>query len=191
MSIEYVGMEELLRRTLRSRADTLHVGGAPAGRAGGTLNRTLAAAASSSQRVLGGSYQSRCGRITTEAHETEEARLVVEVSTTDESVAFVALSWSLVDNDGVANPFRLVSPLAKTRTGWAVSYDLGDVTAVAAISIDAAEAISVSNVDSDDVTATFALGLLGSAMRAWRRVCGEGVVNDDLARVVRAKLADV
>lgn len=187
---EAVELGELVRRTLLARTDSFVVAGPtttivdlPA-----VLRRRMAAAASSGQRVLSGTYESGCGRITTEVVETEDATLQITVRCTDPSVRLIEFTWSDVGENGVGDRHRLVTPLAPVRGGQAVTYDLGSIADAAAIHLAAAEESPLDRLDPAAVSTAFSVRHTGSARRAWVALVDAGVLRPALVDLLRELL---
>lgn len=183
MNPEQIDFEELLRRTLAAAAN--EAGAIPVPPLRRRLHRELAAAAAHGSRVLSGTWTDSTGAVTTEVTETDDGRLRVLISSSDPTILFVRLQWSLVAATGVFRSDILVTPLSSGPIRRA-AYDLGDVEAADAVDVVPAEPASPSEIRPDDVTGAFRrVEQLGSAQRAWTEVADDPRCPPDVAGRVR------
>lgn len=133
------------------------------------IDRSLAAAAGAGTRRLAESYTSSDGTLVTEVVENDEAHLVLAVRSTDPTVLYVGLAWTLVDAAGVDSTVHLVTPLALDRGGASVRYDIGSVADTGTVYLEPAEPVAVTAVDEAAVQAAFAQVQTGLSRRAWVR----------------------
>lgn len=182
-----VELGELIRRTLHERTAALDLPAAPERDTPllHSLRRRMAAAASSGQRVLSGIYESRCGRITTQVLETEDATLQLTVRCVDPSIRLVEFAWTDVGDDGVGERRRIVTPLARSRDGQTVTYDLGSIAEAAAIDLAAAEEFPLARLDPGAVSTARSVRHTGSARRAWTALADSGALTPAVLRLVR------
>ena len=147
--------------------------------------RATAIVPSSGQRVLSGTYESSCGRITTEVTETEDATLQVTVRCTDPSVQLVEFTWTDVGDEGVGDRHRIVTPLARYRDGHIVTYDLGSIADADAVHLAAAEEFALERLDPGVVSTALSVRHTGSARRAWTALADSGSLAPVLVTLVR------
>ncbi|MFN2505620.1 MAG: hypothetical protein ABR540_15550 [Acidimicrobiales bacterium] len=144
-----------------------------------SFSRQLPAAAGGEERLIGGTYASLDGRLTTEVVETPEARLVVRISAADppDAVVLVRLRWALVAPGLDDRTETLVVPLAPSGDGGEMmaKYDLGSVDKVQAVRIGPAEWAEPADVTAELVRRAFGFSLYGSARRAWEQLAASGV----------------
>lgn len=155
------------------------------------IPRLLAAAAAGERRVIHQSYTSDDGRLHTEVVETDEARLVVRISSSKPPLAasLVRIRWAL-EPAAMGEERTLVVPLASGDGGAAATakYDLGSVDQAEAVSIAPAEWADPSELTEELVRGAFELSIYGSARRAWEELALTGVCAPAVERALRAAL---
>ncbi|MFN0090571.1 MAG: hypothetical protein ACKVWR_09950 [Acidimicrobiales bacterium] len=153
------------------------------------LTRVLdAAAAGGEHRQVRGRYSSADGALRTEVEENEDGHLIVTVATVDgvDEVVAARARWALVQTNDVGPVRTLAVPLAPRRAGGAAtaSYDLGSLTGVEAVHVEAAEPIPLGELGPAEVQAAFDLGPYGDAIRSWRSWAEDPRCSPELRRAI-------
>ncbi|MGI9033570.1 MAG: hypothetical protein DLM65_08610 [Candidatus Aeolococcus gillhamiae] len=152
------------------------------------ITRRLALAAGDEQRDIRHTWTSADGGLVTEIVETDEAHLVVRISSSapPSAPAVVRIRWAVVVSETTDRAKTLVVPLAPGDDGAVVTakYDLGLVDQAQAVDIGPAEWADPSELTAELVFEAFDLALFGSARRAWEQLAGADVC----AAVVQAAL---
>lgn len=154
------------------------------------IPRLLAAAAAGERREIQQTYSSDDGRLRTEVLETDEARLVVRISSSaPAAVPLVRIRWAL-EPETMGEERTLVVPLALDEGGGAATakYDLGSVGQAEAVRIAPAEWTDRSELTEDLVQQAFDMSIYGSARRAWEQLALAGVCAPAVERRLRAAL---
>lgn len=136
------------------------------------IPRLLAAAAAGERREIEQTYSSDDGRLRTEILETDEARLVVRISSSaPAAVPLVRIRWAL-EPETMGEERTLVVPLALGQAGGAATakYDLGSVDQAEAVRIAPAEWADPSELTEELVQQAFDMSIYGSARRAWEQL---------------------
>lgn len=133
----------------------------------------LLAAAAGERREIQQTYSSDHGRLRTEILETDEARLVVRISSSEPTgaVPLVRIRWAL-EPETLGEERTLVVPLASGEAGGPATakYDLGSVDQAEAVRIAPAEWADPSELTEELVQQAFDMSIYGSARRAWEQL---------------------
>jgi len=156
------------------------------------ITRRLAAAASGERREVRHTWTSADGGLVTEIVETDEAHLVVRISSEDRpsAVSLVRIQWAVVVSETTGRVKTLVVPLAPGDDGALVTakYDLGPVDQAEAVDIGPAEWANPSELTEELVVEAFDLPLYGSARRAWEQLADTGVCAPAVLAALRTAL---